>query len=93
MAEIEANDIVLDRCRGDGAIYNNLPDYCKKDWAEILKNRILFEYDAPVDIVVSNPPFSIYTNWLIHCIELNPQNCLNNVLFKLNNKKTKNIKR
>ena len=73
IAEIEDDDIVLDPCRGDGVIYNNLPDYCQKDWAEILENRDFFDYDAPVDIIVCNPPFSLYTNWLIHCIKLNPR--------------------
>ena len=69
MAEIEENDIVLDPRRGDGIIYNNRPNYCQKDWAEILENRDFFYYDAPADIIVSNPPFSLYTNWLIHRIK------------------------
>ena len=73
MAEIEDDDIVLAPCRGDGVIYNNLPDYCQKDWVEILDGCNFFDYNAPVDIIVSNPPFSLYTNWLIHCIELNPR--------------------
>ena len=68
MAEIQDYDMVLDPCRGDGVIYNNLPDYCQKDRAEILEERN-FNYDAPVDIIVSNPPFSLYTDWLIHCIK------------------------
>ena len=59
MAEIEDDDIVLDPCRGDGVIYNNLPDYCQKEWAEILDGRDFFDYDAPVNIIVSNPPFSL----------------------------------
>ena len=38
MAEIEENDMVLDPRRGDRTIYNNLPDYCQKDWVEKLEN-------------------------------------------------------
>ena len=73
IAEIEENDIILDPCRGDGAIYNNLPDYCQKNWAEILDGRDFFDYDNPVDIIVCNPPVFIDTNWLIHCRKLNPR--------------------
>ena len=76
MVEIQENDIVLDPCRGSGAIYNNLPDYCQKDWAGVVDGRDFFYYDTPVDIIVSNPPFSLYTYWLIHCIKLNPQKLL-----------------
>ena len=41
--------------------------------AEILEERNFFECEAPVDIMDTNPPFSFYTNWLIHCIKLNPK--------------------
>ena len=71
MAEIKEMDMVLDPCRGGGVIYINLPDYCQNDCTEILDRRDFYNYDNPVDIIKSNTPFSLYTKWLIHCIELN----------------------
>ena len=72
MTNIQRNDKVLDPCRGEGVIYNNLPSFCEKDWAEITEGRDFFEYDKAVDVIISNPPFSLYTKWINHCIALNP---------------------
>ena len=47
IVEIQDDDMVLDPCRGDGVIYNNLPYYCQKDWVEILENRNFFITTPP----------------------------------------------
>lgn len=54
---------VLDPCRGDGAFWRNMPgaEYC-----EIQEGRDFFEWSSQVDWIVSNPPYSIYSDWLRH---------------------------
>ncbi len=45
-------------CKGDGAIYNYLPE--KKDYCSLEEGRDYFEYTSPYDpkkIIVTNPPF------------------------------------
>ena len=89
MTNIQRNEKVLDPCRGEGVIYNNLPSTCDKDWAEITEGRDFFEYNNPVDTIISNPPFSIYTKWIQQCIALNPSKiafvmgCLNLTTIRL----------
>jgi hypothetical protein len=89
MTNIQRNEKLLDPCRGEGVIYNNLPTFCEKDWAEITEGHDFFEYDKPVDTIICNPPFSIYTKWIQHCIKLNPQKialvigCLNLTTIRL----------
>ena len=61
MAEIEDDDTVLDPCRGDGIIYNNLPDYCQKEWAEILDGR---------DFLITMP--QSISSFLIHLFLFTP---------------------
>ena len=89
MTNIQRNEKVLDPCREEGVIYNNLPSTCDKDWAEFTEGRDFFEYNNPVDTIISNPPFSIYTKWIQHCIALNPtkiafvMGCLNLTTIRL----------
>jgi hypothetical protein len=72
MADIKPTNKVLDPCRGDSIFYNNLPD-CVKDWCEITENKDFFEYDEPVDVIIGNPPFSLWKRWLEHSVKLNPR--------------------
>ena len=65
---------VLDPCRGAGVFYNNLPK-CKKDWCEITEGRDFFEYKEKVDLVISNPPFSMWNKWLDHTCEITDRFC------------------
>jgi hypothetical protein len=89
MTNIQRNEKVLDPCRGEGVIYNNLPSFCLKDWSEIMEGRDFFEYNNPVDTIIANPPFSLYTKWINHCIALNPtkiafvMGCLNLTTIRL----------
>ena len=72
MADITETDMVLDPCKGEGIIFNNLPP-CIKNWCEILEGRDFFDYDEQVDVIVANPPFSLLTRWLQKSIVLNPK--------------------
>lgn len=52
---------VLDPCRGNGVFANLMPD-C--DWCEIRDGRDFFAWTKPVDWIVSNPPYSIFSLFL-----------------------------
>ena len=88
MIGIKETDKVLDPSRGKGIFYDNLPP-CIKDWCEITDGKDFFEYNEEVDIIISNPPFSIYTKWIQNCIKLNPKKiafvmgCLNLTTIRL----------
>lgn len=54
----------LDPCRGDHAFYKYLPP--GTDWCESREGRDFFEYRREVDWIISNPPYSIFSQWLDH---------------------------
>jgi len=72
LCNIKPNDKVLDPSKGAGVFYDNLPS-CIKDYCEITENKDFFKYDKPVDIIIGNPPYSLWTSWLEHTIKLKPQ--------------------
>lgn len=55
---------VLEPCKGDGAIYKYLPD--GSEWCEIELGRDFFAYSKQVDWIVSNPPFSMFDEFMLH---------------------------
>jgi hypothetical protein len=58
---------VLDPCRGGGAFFDEMPG---ADWCEVRDGRDFFEWNTRVDWIVSNPPFSIFFEWLRHSMSL-----------------------
>jgi hypothetical protein len=74
MCDITPEMTVLDPCRGAGVFYNNLPE-CKKDWCEITENVDFFERTERVDLIIGNPPFSIWNKWLEKTISLTDKFC------------------
>tara|TARA_R110001592_G_scaffold305669_1_gene578292 strand:+ start:399 stop:1004 length:606 start_codon:yes stop_codon:yes gene_type:complete len=72
LCDIKPNDKVLDPSKGGGVFYDNLPE-CNKDYCEITEDKDFFEYDKEVDIIIGNPPYSIWTKWIEHTIQLNPK--------------------
>ena len=62
----------LDCCKNDGSYYNQFPTN-NKDYCEILEEKDFLEYKGHVDIICSNPPYSIIDEWLTKSIELNPR--------------------
>lgn len=62
----------LDPFRGGGVYYNNFPTE-KKDYCEIVEGKDFFLYDKPVDIICSNPPFSLLDRVIEQSIFLSPR--------------------
>ena len=68
--DIKENDLVLDCCKGAGVFYNNYPKNCLKEWCEITEDRDFFKYNKKVAWICSNPPYSLWTSWLKHTMEI-----------------------
>ena len=58
---------MLDPCRGGGAFWQHMPG---ADWCEVREGKDFFEWTAPVDWIVSNPPFSVFMQFLRHSFEV-----------------------
>ena len=61
---------VLDPFKGKGAFYDNFPETVEKDWCELDEGKDFFNYNDPVDWIVSNPPYSIFNKVIEHSFEL-----------------------
>ena len=57
----------LEPCKGDGAFVRAMPG-C--DWCEVREGRDFFAWQAPVDWIVSNPPYSIFTDFHAHAMKI-----------------------
>ena len=65
---------VLDPCYGGGVFYDNLPE-CKKNYCEIEKGLDFFDWNERVDLIIGNPPYSLWNKWLDHTMELTDKFC------------------
>ena len=65
---------VLDPCRGGGVFYDNLPP-CDKHYCEITEGIDFFEETKKYDVIIGNPPFSMWTKWLEHTCKLTDKFC------------------
>lgn len=73
LCSINENDLVLDPSKGGGVFYNNLPE-CKKEYCEIEENKDFFNYKGKPDLIIGNPPYSLWNEWIDKTIQLNPKN-------------------
>lgn len=58
---------ILDPCKGDGAFLQFMPG---ADWCEIREGRDFYQHQEPVDWIVSNPPYSIFSPFLRHAFTI-----------------------
>ena len=54
---------VLDPCKGGGAFLKYMPG---AEWCEIREGSDFYNWREPVDWIVSNPPYSIFSDFLRH---------------------------
>ena len=74
---IKQTDKILEPCIWWSAFYDILKEEYKNiDWCEIEKWRDFFEYNKKVDWIITNPPYSIYEDFLYHSMKL-----ANNIVF------------
>jgi len=74
MCGITSNMTVLDCSRGGGVFYDNLPE-CKKSYCEITEGFDFFEWREPVDLIIGNPPYSLWDKWIDHTLTLTNKFC------------------
>ena len=65
--------IWYDPFRNNGSYYNNFPENNTKKWSEILDNKDFFQFNEPINVVCSNPPYSMIDKVLDHSVKLNPE--------------------
>jgi hypothetical protein len=73
MIKTTADEVWYDPFKGAGAYYNNFPKDNKKEWSEIAENRDFFAFEGHVDIICSNPPYSMIDKVLEKSISLKPR--------------------
>ena len=71
--EYKITDIWFDPFKNSGSYYNQFPKECKKEWCEILYKRDFFNFYKKIDIISSNPPWSILDKVIKKSIELKPR--------------------
>lgn len=64
---------MLEPCKGGGAFFKHMP---KADWCEITDGRDFYEYNKKVDWIITNPPWSDITRFLIHSMSV-----ANNIVY------------
>ena len=73
MAEIKDTDLVLDPSKGKGVFFDNLPyggDYC-----EITEGKDFFDNRNYYDVIIGNPPYSIWDRWISHTVKICDKFC------------------
>ena len=59
---------ILEPCRGTGSFYNLFKG--NKDWCEITEGKDFFDYNKKVDWIITNPPFSIFDEFLLKSFQI-----------------------
>jgi hypothetical protein len=90
MSNITPNMKVLDPSKGGGVFYDNLPE-CKKDWCEIVEGKDFFQYNEKVDLILGNPPYSIWDKWIEHTIKITDKFCYIMGVFNFTDMRVRNI--
>lgn len=67
---ISDKDVLYDPFRGTGVFYDNFPQQNKKCWSEIKEGEDFFDFNTKIDWIISNPPYSKYTEVMQHSYEL-----------------------
>ena len=72
MIKTKKNWCWYDPFKNSGSYYNQFPTENKK-WSEILENKDFFEFNEEVDVICSNPPYSMINKVLEKSVELKPK--------------------
>lgn len=72
---IKESDVLYDPFKGYGIFYNNFPNTNKKEWSEIKENKDFFDWKQSVDWIISNPPYSKFTEIMQHSYEIAENIC------------------
>jgi hypothetical protein len=81
-------DVWLDPFKNSGNYYNQFPTE-NKEYTELLEGKDFFDYTTKVDVICSNPPYSMIDNVLEHSVKLEPR--VISYLIGVNNLTSKRI--
>lgn len=71
---IVENFVWYDPFKNSGSYYNQFPNNEEEHkWSEILEGKDFFEFNEKIDVICSNPPYSMLDKVFKKCIELKPQ--------------------
>jgi hypothetical protein len=91
VAHFQPTGKILEPCRGHGNFLKSLREHQRSSqltasrlkltatsvqWAEVKRGRDFFDWDQPVDWIITNPPWSQIRDFLCHAMELS-----NHVVF------------
>lgn len=74
LCDIQPEEKVLDPSKGGGVFYDNLPP-CNKEYCEITEDKDFFDYNNKVDLIIGNPPYSLWSKWLEHTVKICDKFC------------------
>tara|TARA_R110000824_G_scaffold367662_4_gene556873 strand:+ start:655 stop:1185 length:531 start_codon:yes stop_codon:yes gene_type:complete len=66
-------EVWMDPFKNDGSYFNQFPDTQYHKWTEILEGRDFFTFKGEVDVICSNPPFSLINKCIEKFVELKPR--------------------
>ena len=66
------DDVWIDPFKNSGNYYNQFPTE-NKEYTEILEGKDFFDYHKKVDVICSNPPYSMIDKVLEHSVKLQPR--------------------
>ena len=72
MIDYKKDDIWYDPFKATGHYYEQFPTE-NKEWSEIDQGRDFFKFNKQIDIICSNPPYSIMNNVIRHSVALKPR--------------------
>jgi len=87
ICDIKDGDTVLDPSRGKGVFYDNLPSGCIKSYCEITDGKDFFNCNERYDLIIGNPPFSMWNKWLEHTMKLTDKFCYIMGIINMNEKR------
>jgi hypothetical protein len=67
---------ILEPCRGNGNFFRLLP--AGTEWCEITQGRDFFDWQTPVNWIITNPPWSLIRSFMGHAMKVS-----DNVVFLL----------
>lgn len=62
LTPLEEGDVVLEAFKGEGAFYDALPPFVKKEWCEASQGRDYTHFTGSADWVISNPPYRLVSD-------------------------------
>lgn len=59
---------ILEPCKGNGVFLKFLPRHA--EWCEISEGKDFFTWSNPVDWIIGNPPYKVFSEWMYHSMTI-----------------------